>query len=99
MAGSIQKYGNDYIVKTGNGSRNNSGPSGSRKMRGRNIMARNLADSASTYAIVLWCSDQHKNRGTGQRAKWASDNRGRLSEAMAGVRIAAVQGMRMEHVQ
>jgi hypothetical protein len=98
MAG-ILKYGNDYLVKTGSGGRNSSGPSGRRKMRGRNIMAQNLADAASKYGIVLWCSDQHRNHGTGTRSKFYADNHSRISAALADVQTKAIQGMRMEHVQ
>lgn len=96
----IVKYGNDYLVKSGSsGQGGNSGPSGRRKMRKRNIMARELVGSAAKYGIVLWCSDQHRNHGSGQRAKWDSENRGRYIESMANVKTLAVQGMRMEHVQ
>ncbi len=97
MAG-ILKYGNDYLVKTGSGSRNSSGPSGRRKMRGRNIMAQNLADSAGKHGVVLWCSDQHRNHGTGMRARFDSQNHNHMAEAWGDVHAKAVQGMKMEHV-
>jgi hypothetical protein len=61
----IPMYGNDYLVKSGNGSRNSSGPSGRRKMRANRIMVAALADAASHGTIVVWCSDSHKNLGTG----------------------------------
>lgn len=100
MAG-ITKYGNDYLVKTGSGSRNSSGPSGRRKMRGRNVIARALSDAGGKYAIVLWCSDQHRNQGTNYRAKFDADNHGKakLAAAWADVKAKAFEGMRMEHVQ
>ena len=57
--------GNDYLLKTGINNRHSSGPSGRRKANPRNIMAKKLADNVRT--IVQWCSDQHKNLGTGVR--------------------------------
>lgn len=93
----ILKYGNDYVVKTGSGSRNNSGPSGKRKMRGYRIIRANLAEAAEKYGIVLWCSDQHRNFGTGSRAKFDADMRGKMTAALTEVRRAAVQGMKLEH--
>ena len=93
---SIQKYGNDYLVKTGSGSRNSSGPSGRRKMRPRNIMAQALADAAAKYSIVLWCSDQAHHYGTSARAKFDSDNHGHMKEAWASVRKDASDFMSQE---
>lgn len=65
----IIKYGNDYVVKTGNGSRNNSGPSGRRKTRPFRVMRKNLADAAKKYGFVLACNDQHRGQGTMLRPK------------------------------
>ncbi|MDR5728817.1 MAG: hypothetical protein RB191_15450 [Terriglobia bacterium] len=89
----IQKSGNDYLVKTGNGSRNSSGPSGRRKMRKHRIMREALADAAAKYGIVLWSSDQNRNRGTGQRARFDSQNHGHIAEAYADVKAKAMEGM------
>lgn len=60
----VPMSGNDYLVKSGNGSRNNSGPSG-KKMRPHRIMMAALADAARHHTCVVWCSDSHKNRGSG----------------------------------
>ena len=60
----IIKYGNDYVVKTGNGGRNNSGPSGRRKTRPFRVMREKLADAAKKYGIVVCCNDQHRGLGT-----------------------------------
>ncbi len=77
----INPEGNDYWVRGGGGSNRHSGGA---SHRGRNVhakIARELAEKAATYTIVLFCNDQAGCRGTGYRGKFDSDHHVRRKAA------------------
>lgn len=66
MAGliKINPEGKDYLVPSGGGGRNNSGPSG-RRLRSYRLMRKVLAGNMAGQTLVISCNDQHGNLGTG----------------------------------
>lgn len=60
----VEEGSNEYLVKRGaGGHREHKGPAGKRKTRERNVLARLLA--SRVRVPILFCSDQHKQLGTG----------------------------------
>lgn len=54
---------NEYLAKRGsNTRRENKGPSGRRKTKERNILAKKAVENCANFTKVVWCSDSKGNR-------------------------------------